>query len=120
MSNIPTFLKNKINRLIKSQGQEFTFQLSTVDEYNQPTLSENTLTFSGVYHEKNSFIPLATTEAANIQRKKSPMILALMEDITGLTQDSEITLNEVKYKVTGILDIQNYGVVADISLEMEV
>lgn len=120
MSHIPTFLRNKVNRLLKSDGQEFTFQIATVDEYNQPTLSDNYITLIGVYHEKNSFITLSTTDAARVERKKSPMILTMMENTTGLTQGSVISINDVNYKVAGILDIQNYGVVADISLEMEV
>ena len=49
------------------------------------------------------------------------MILALMSDeVKKLSQGDEVTINDTLYRVSGILDIQNYCVAADISLEMRV
>lgn len=54
-------------------------------------------------------------------REKSPMILTLIDDnMKSIKQGDLIYISGVKYTVSGILDIGNYGVVADISLEMEV
>lgn len=49
------------------------------------------------------------------------MILTLIDDnMKSIKQGDLIYISDVKYTVSGILDIGNYGVVADISLEMEV
>lgn len=118
----PLYLENKVKRLLKSSGMTYTFTSVLTDEYNQPTTAggEN-ISIVGVYHEKNSFIKVATSESASVQRKKSPMILTLFdESVKKLKQGDVLLLGENSYRVSGILDVQNYGVVADISLEMEV
>lgn len=116
----PLFLKNKILRLLKTNGLRYTFTLMDEDEYKQPKEGE-TITIQGVYHEANSFITVTASDSASVQRKKSPMILTLLdEEVKKLKQGDKVSINSVTYTVSGILDIQNYGVVADISLEMEV
>lgn len=91
------------------------------DEYNQPIDSDEVIMIVGAYHEQNSFISVNASDSASVQRKKSPMILTLLDDsVKKLSQGDKVTINSITYKVSGILDIQNYGVVADISLEMEV
>lgn len=116
----PLFLKNKISRLLKTNGMEYTFTLMYEDEYKQPKEGE-VVTIKGIYHEANSFITVTASDSASIQRKKSPMILTLFnEEVEKLKQGDKVLINSVTYKVSGVLDIQNYGVAADISLEMEV
>lgn len=116
----PLFIKNKVNRILKSRGMDYTFTRMTVDAYKQPTEGSR-VTIRGLYHEQNSFISVAGSDSASVQRKKSPMILTLLDDsVKSLNQGDKITIESVNYTVSGVLDIQNYGVVADISLEMEV
>lgn len=116
----PLFLKNKVSRLLKTNGLEYQFTLMGEDDYHQP-VEGSTITLKGIYHEANSFISVASSDAASLQRKKSPMILTLFDDsVKKLKQGDRVSINSTSYKVSGILDIQNYGVVADISLEMEV
>ena len=116
----PLFLKNKISRLLKTNGMEYTFTLMCEDEYKQPKEGE-VVTIKGIYHEANSFITVTASDSASVQRKKSPMILTLFnEEVEKLKQGDKVLINTVTYKVSGVLDIQNYGVAADISLEMEV
>ena len=116
----PLFLKNKISRLLKTNGMEYTFTLMCEDEYKQPKEGE-VVTIKGIYHEANSCITVTASDSASVQRKKSPMILTLFnEEVEKLKQGDKVLINSVPYKVSGVLDIQNYDVVADISLEMEV
>lgn len=116
----PLFLKNKISRLLRTNGLEYTFTLMDEDEYKQPKEGE-AVTIKGIYHEENSFITVAASDSASVQRKKSPMILTLLdEEVKKLKQGDKVLVNSVSYKVSGVLDIQNYGVAADISLEVEV
>lgn len=120
MSATPLFLKNKVSRQIRSSGKEYEFISMLKDGYNQP-ITGDSVKIVGVWHEQNSFISVQTTSAASVQRKKSPMILTLIDDnMKSIKQGDLIYISGVKYTVSGILDIGNYGVVADISLEMEV
>lgn len=118
----PLFLENKIKRLLKTNGIAYTFTSIRTDEYNQPTTEGGEeISIVGVYHEQNSFISVNSSDAASVQKKKSPMILTLLDDsVKRLKQGDVVLIGERMYRVSGILDVQNYGVVADISLEMEV
>lgn len=117
----PVFLKNKIKKQLDRNGLVYEFIKITKDEFNQNTESEETLSIKGIYHETNSFIKLNETDAGSVQRKKSPMILTLLDEQSKLIKQGDILyINEIKYTVSGILDIQNYGVILDISLDMEV
>ena len=116
----PLFLKSKISRMLSTNGMEYTFILMGEDEYKQPKECES-VTIKGIYHETNSFITVTASDSASVQRKKSPMILTLLdEEVKKLKQGDKVLINSVSYKISGVLDIQNYGVVADISLEVEV
>lgn len=107
--------------MLRCEGLKYTFTLMKDDEYRQPVESDETVTITGIYHEKNSFIKLETSEDASVQRKKSPMILTLLDDeVRKISQGYKVKINGVTYKVAGLLDIQNYGVAVDISLEVEV
>lgn len=118
--NKPLFLKNKVSRMLSAQGESFKFTQMVEDIYHQ-RVEGNTLDIVGVYHETNSFITLSSADSASVQRKKNPMILTLLdESVKQLNQGDKVEINNVTYTVAGVLDIQNYGVVADISLEVEV
>lgn len=117
----PMFLVNKVKKQLDRNGLVYEFTKVMKDEFNQNTESEETLLIKGIYHETNSFIKLSETDAGSVQRKKSPMILTLLDEQSKTLKQGDIVhINNVKYTVSGLLDIQNYGVVLDISLEMEV
>ena len=114
------FLKNKISRFIKTSGTSFIFTHMVEDNYHQKVEGEK-ISIVGVYHEKSSFITLTTSDSGQVQRKKSPMILTLIdESVLKISQGDKVEMNGVTYTVSGVLDIQNFGVAADISLEMGV
>lgn len=115
----PLFIRNKILRALNENGCDYEFILKTVDEYNQPIDGE-TLTIRGIYHEQNSFITIASNDSASVQRKKNPMILCLFEDANAIKQGDKVVIDGIVHRVSGVLNIQNYGIAADISLEMEV
>ena len=116
--NTPLFLKNKIQRQLNCKGLEYSFKRGKLDKFKQPTDEViDIITLKGIYHESNSYITKNVSDAAITQSKKKPMILTLFENIGTLQQDDFVFINNVKYKVTGLLDVQNYGVACEISLE---
>lgn len=117
----PMFLRNKIKKQLDRNGLVYEFTRVMKDKFNQNTESGETLLIKGIYHETNSFIKLNETDSGSVQRKKNPTILTLLDEQSKtLKQGDVVHINNVKYTVSGLLDIQNYGVVLDISLEMEV
>lgn len=116
--NTPLFLKNKIKRQLDCNGIEYSFKRNKKDKFNQLTDEVvNVKELKGIYHESNSYITREVSEAAITQSKKKPMILTLLENVEGLELDDFVEINGKKYKINGFLDIQNYNVVCDISLE---
>lgn len=114
------FMKHQVENEIARSGKEYQFKRKKEDVYHQIIGDENVAIVKGIYHENNGYISLSKSDASMIQSKKTPMILALKENIQGIQQGDYTEISGNKYKVTGLLDIQNYGIVVDISLEMEV
>lgn len=114
------YLENRTKRQLLTRGTEFTFLRDIEDKYHQSVGADEVVTVRGIYHESNGYISVNKADSTLVQSKKTPMILALMVNVKLIAQGDYTIINDRKYKVTGVLDIQNYGVVADISLEMEV
>lgn len=114
------FLKQKISRQLQINGSEYSFSGFTTDAYHQKTTNEIIVKLVGIFHETSAYITQSGTEAATLITKPQPMILTLTEDISSITKGYKIVINGNKYRVTALHDIQNYGVVTDISLELEV
>ena len=115
---VPNFLLHKIETELNFHGIEYTFLRCGKDKFGQPSeqLTEQ-IVLKGIYHESNSYITTSGSEASETRTKKSPMILCLFEDGCKVQQGDVVCIRGNKYKVSGVLDIQNYSVVADISLE---
>lgn len=114
----PSLLLHRIEVQLKMRGIEYTFTRSKMDKFGQPIEGdEDESVIVGIYHESNSYIQMTGGDATVIRTRKSPMILCLFADGDKVKQGDRIVINEKTYKVSGVLDIQNYHVVADISLE---
>lgn len=110
----------KLKRELKRSGKSFEFKRRELNEFNERNgeLVEVT-TILGLYHEQNSNIQLMIPEGAITRTKKIPMILCLTdEEISKLEVGDETTINNMTYKVTGIIDIMLWGKISDISLEV--
>jgi hypothetical protein len=117
------FESYKINREIKRSGISYTFMRPGKNGYGEPSDkledATNVVTFSGLYHEQNSHISVTTGSTIRYRSKKIPMILCEFENTTEIKVDDFVMINNNKYKVTGIVDIQNWNIISDISLEVE-
>lgn len=113
------FLKNKIDRQIKLNGQTFVFKRYDEDEYHQ--VSEDLLfeySFDGIFHTSNSYIQQNTEAGAKTFSKPQPMILTLYEFGKDVKTNDEVEINNNKYRVNTINDVNNFGVAIEISLEL--
>lgn len=112
------FLKNKIQRQLALNGQDFEFYKSEKDKYGQPKLSESTIKIKGIFHQTSSFLKSEDSEGARITKKPQPMIMALYEDCLNIEKDDQLMISDNKYKVVGKTNVNNLNVAFDISLEV--
>lgn len=114
----PYFMENRIRTQLKRNGLQYQFFRSKLDKFKQPTEElEQVADIKGLYHESNSYIQTTGSDASIIRTSKSPMILCMYEDAKKIVLGDKIEISGKQYKVSGVLNIQNYNVAADISLE---
>ena len=112
------FQRNKVKRLIISQGQEFSFNRPGKNEFGEPTGTAETVKIKGVYHESIGYVTRTSSEGSRVRSKPSPMILALWDDGSKVKLNDSLLLQGKEYKVVGVKDVGESKVVADISLEV--
>lgn len=117
----PKFELNKISRLIRVQGVEYNFQRRKLNEFNEPTEEAVSVAIvKGVFHQTTKYISIDVADAASVQSKQVPFILALYNDAKDLKQGDFTIINGIKYSVNGLTDIGNWNIAIDISLEATV
>ena len=111
----------KIKRELKRSGIDYEFKRSGVNDFGEP-VGEPTVvgTIRGLYHEQNSSVQVTTGDTTQVRTKKIPMILCLYEDAASLVLQvgDELKINNKILKVTGVVNIQEWNIIADISLEV--
>lgn len=111
----------KIKRELKRSGIDYEFKRSVVNDFGEP-VGEPTVvgTIRGLYHEQNSSVQVTTGDTTQVRTKKIPMILCLYEDAANLVLQigDELKINNKTLKVTGVVNIQEWNIIADISLEV--
>ena len=115
----------KLRRELKRVGKEYEFKRAKLNEFGEPTKDEVVAgTITGLYHEQNSYIKMAIDSAIQtggtmqVRTKKIPMILCLYEDATFLKIGDVVKFNSKTYKVNGVVNIQEWNIISDISLEV--
>lgn len=112
------FLESRVKRQIQWNGVEYEFTKMGEDNYRQPIETDNKIKVTGIYHEENSYVSKTGSDSSVTVTEPSPKILCLWSDASKLSGGDILLLNDKKYKITGITDIQNYRVAGDISLEL--
>lgn len=117
----------KLRRELKRNGKDYTFHRRKLNQFNEPTDDlEDVLTIRCLYHEVSSFKTTSTGDSSTTVTEKQPMLLCAVEDVkdSGLEIGDFIEVEDSVYggkkvlRFVGIVDIQNYGIIADISLEV--
>ncbi len=111
----------KIKRELKRSGIDYEFKRSGVNDFGEPVGEPIVVgTIRGLYHEQNSSVQVTTGDTTQVRTKKIPMILCLYEDAANLVLQvgDELKINNKTFKVTGVVNIQEWNIIADISLEV--
>lgn len=111
----------KIKRELKRSGIDYEFKRFGVNDFGEPVGEPAVVgTIRGLYHEQNSSVQVTTGDTTQVRTKKIPMILCLYEDAASLVLHvgDELKINNKTLKVTGVVNIQEWNIIADISLEV--
>lgn len=111
----------KIKRELKRSGIDYEFKRFSVNNFGEPVGEPIVVgTIRGLYHEQNSSVQVTTGDTTQVRTKKIPMILCLYEDAASLVLQvgDELKINNKTLKVTGVVNIQEWNIIADISLEV--
>lgn len=117
----------KLRRELKRNGKDYTFRRRKLNKFNEPTGElEDVFTIRCLYHEVSSFKTTSTGDSSTTVTEKQPMLLCAVEDVkgSGLEMGDFIEVDDSVYddkkvlRFVGVVDIQNYGIIADISLEV--
>lgn len=111
----------KLKKELKTSGINYEFKRLKVNDFNEPIGDgEVVTTIKGLYHEQNSNVQITTGETTQIRTKKIPMILCLYDDaaLVALKVGDVVKINSKTFKVTGVVNIQEWSIIADISLEV--
>lgn len=109
----------KLRRELKRIGKEYEFKRAKLNDFKEPTKDSVVAgKLTGLYHEQNSNVSVTTGDTTQTRTKKVPMILCLYEDAKFLKMDDFVKINSKTFKVTGVVNIQEWNIIADISLEV--
>ena len=113
----PRLQAHKLKRFIRVNGVCYTFKRDVPDEFKEPSGAVSEMTIRGVFHQLTQHISIVSSDAASVQQKNSPYILALYSDAQCLAQGDKVTINGTKYKVNGLTDMGGFQLAINISLE---
>lgn len=113
------FEEYKLRRELKRTGKEYEFKRPELNAFKEPT-KENKFVckLKGLYHEQNSHVSVSTGDTTQTRTKKIPMILCMYEDAEILRIGDKVEVNSKTLKVTGVVNVQAWNIIADISLEV--
>lgn len=121
---VETFLRNKINRQILWNGQDFVFTRYEENQYHELTDEvEKTIEIRGVFHEGGGYggmlnQELFEREGSREFSKMKPMILCLYDEVSkDLQMDDRVVIGDDTYFVVAKNDVKNLHVAFEVSLE---
>ena len=114
------FELHKVKREIQIHGKQYEFLREKADKYGEPTNErpEKVATVCGLFHITKGYVSKTVQDATMIHAKGQPMLLAIYEDVSGIQNGDFFVLNNNTYKVIEKNNIQECGIVCDISLEV--
>lgn len=111
----------KVKREIKQHGKTYDFYRSGKNEFGETTENkEKIATIDALYHEENGHVYLTSDDTTYIESrtKKTPNLLCAYTDALKLKVHDTVQINNKNFEVVAITNIQEWSIVADISLEV--
>ena len=111
----------KIQRELNRSGIVVDFLRQETNKFKEPVGEPKKIgSILCIYHEQNGCIKISTGDTTQVRTKKVPMLLCLHSDVSqvNIQVGDQVKLNGKTFNVTGVINIQEWNLVADISLEV--
>lgn len=111
----------KVKREIKRSGSQYNVYRQAKNEFGEPISDIQYVgAFSAIYHEENSNVQITTGDTTQVRTKKIPMLLCLYEEFIniGFELGDCVVINGKVFKITGVVNIQEWNIIGDVSLEV--
>ena len=113
----------KVKREITRSGGAYEFLRSWENEFGEPSRDlkpRDVGTLNALYHEENSNVQFQNGENVITRTKKIPMLLCLYDSLKslGLSVGDFTFINGKKLVITGCVNVQEWSIIADVSLEV--
>lgn len=112
----------KIQREIKRSGCFYLFKRMGKNQFGELIeQDEDVCLITGIFHQHNSsFLALNVSNDTNVQAKLTQSILCLYDDVlvAGLKINDYTIINNRKYRITALRDIQEWNIVVELDLEL--
>lgn len=113
------FQRNKVNRLIQINGQEFSFKRQKKNEYGEPIKDDfDEVKVKGFYHESSSFVSKTSSDSTTYRSKPNPLILCTIDDGNKLRKNDVLEYNGKRYVVVDLTNLNELNICYDVSLEV--
>lgn len=108
----------KVEREIRTHGEMFSFYRYKKNEYEEDTeKKEFVCNVPGLFHQTKSYVSRNVSDANVTETKAQPMILFVLSDVSGLSPGDTVDFSGRTYIVSGKNDVNQYGILCDVSLE---
>jgi hypothetical protein len=116
----------KLQRELVRNGKDFVFFRSGQNNFGEPSGEASEVSvLMGLYHETTDYIQVGTQDTTQVRTnrggdKKQSYILCLYSKMqeAGIQIGDFTMINGKKYKVNGVINVQQWNIIADISLEV--
>lgn len=112
---------HKIDQLIKTYGQSFSFMRLQLNDFGEPDLEQEPerYTIEGVYHEENTYVHRTdlAVDSGTIRSRSSPMLLIRASDASLIKIGDVMSYNSKRFLVMEIKNVSERDFAVDISLE---
>lgn len=113
------FQPHKVKRMVDTLGVMYQFNRDVLNKHKESTGEQELIAeLKGVLHSTASYVTKTATDGSTITAKQSPQILTNDPKAKLLHIDDKVIIDNCIYKVTGVLDINMFGLAFDISLEV--
>lgn len=108
-----------VKQNIKQHGATYTFQRYKKDERGQETTELTTVCgLNALFHISKGYVTKSTGDYGVTRSKGQPMLLCITENSEDIELLDVVTVGKNMYRVTEVNDLNNEGIIADISLEL--
>ena len=111
---------HKVKQEILRHGEQYNFLRNKTNQYGEPTDEEpeTVATICGLFHVSKGYATKNVQDGTRTHSKGQPMLLCCYDDVESIQSEDYFVLNGNTYKVVEKNNIQEYNIVANISLEV--